>query len=201
MPCRPGRGKQQASAGSAAYKGNMARHVLLLSLLIVFAGCTRAQPHRLEPYTSATHGFTMSRPSGWQQTNTDEGRRLWFLAGPLAPGQTPETAATEFIVVMTQETAGPVPEPEVRRLAMSLLPMHGVSGFQRTPAGTDQTVWYRFELTGSTRGTEWASLGLLITGPARLHYVVCAGPLPTWRDRQKTCDEVLRTFTPGDLTR
>ena len=102
--------------------GNMARRILLLSALIVLAGCTRAQPQRLEPYTSAAHGFTMSRPSGWQQAVTDEGRRLWFLAGPLAPGETPETAATEFVVVMTQQMAGPVPEPEVRRLAMSLLP-------------------------------------------------------------------------------
>jgi hypothetical protein len=179
----------------------MARCILLLVAIILLTGCGRAQPQTLHPYTSAAHGFTMSRPSGWQQMNTDEGRRLWFLANPLAPGETPETAATEFVVVMTQKTAGPVPEPEVRRLAMSLLPMHGVSGFQRAPASTDQIVWYRFELTGSTRGTEWASLGLLITGPTRLHYVVCAGPLPTWRDRQKMCDEVLRTFTPGDLIR
>jgi hypothetical protein len=102
---------------------------------------------------------------------------------------------------MTQQMPGPLPEPDVRRMAMTLLPMHGVSGFLRTPASTDRLVWYRFELTGSTGGAEWASLGLLITGPARLHYVVCASPLPTWRDRQKVCDEVLKTFSPGDLSR
>ena len=102
---------------------------------------------------------------------------------------------------MTRPEAGPLPESEVRRLAMTMLPMHGVSGFQRSPAGSDTIAWYRFELTGSTRGAEWASLGLLVTGPKRMLYLVCAGPLATWRERQKICEDALRSFTPGDLTK
>jgi hypothetical protein len=177
----------------------MARRLLALGLLLFVAGCARARPQALEPYTSALYGFTVAKPSHWTRMDTAEGRHAWFLPAPLAVGETPETSATEFIVVMTQDTAGPLPEFEIRRLALSLLPMHGVSGFQRTPASTDQVVWYRFELTGSTGGTEWASLGLLVSGPKRLQYLVCAGPLPTWRDRQKTCDEVLKSFRPGNL--
>ena len=107
----------------------------------------------------------------------------------------------EFIVVMTRADPGPLPEHEVRRLAMTLLPMHGVSGFQRTEASTELVVSYRFELTGSTRGREWASVGVLITGPQRLHYLVCAAPLAEWRTRQRLCDQVLRSFKPGDLSK
>ncbi len=161
-------------------------------------GCGR--PPALEPYTSQAYGFTILRPSSWQYAESEAGRRVWFLPAALPTGATPETGATEFIVVMSREDPGPLPESDVRRLAMSLLLMHGVSGFQRTPASTDTIVWYRFELTGSTRSSEWASLGLLVTGPKRLHYVVCAGPLPTWRERQKLCDEVLRSFKPGNLS-
>jgi hypothetical protein len=200
MPPERGRGKQ-APGGWAAYRGSMTRAILLLTALVLVAGCAREQPQTLEPFTSEAHGFTISRPAAWHRVETEEGRRVWFVPEPPAAGETPETSATEFLVIMTRDDPGPLSEMEVRRLAMSLLPMHGVSGFVRTPASTDQAAWYQFELTGSTRGTEWASLGLLITGPQRLHYVVCAGPLPTWRDRQKICDEVMRSFTPGDLTR
>jgi hypothetical protein len=161
-------------------------------------GCSRAAA--LKSYTSQAHGFTISRPPSWHLVESEAGRRVWFLSAPLPQGATPETGATEFIVVMSRAQPGPLPETEVRRLALSLLLIHGVSGFQQTSASTETIAWYRFELTGSTRGMEWASLGLLITGPHRLHYVVCAGPLPTWRDRQKLCDEVLRSFTPGDLS-
>ena len=161
-------------------------------------GCGR--PPALEPYTSQAYGFTISRPASWHDAESEAGRRVWFLPAVLPAGATPETVATEFIVVMSREDLGPLPENEVRRLAMSLLLMHGVSGFQRTAASTDTVAWYRFELTGSTRDSEWASLGLLVTGPKRLHYVVCAGPLSTWRERQKLCDEVLRSFKPGNLS-
>ncbi len=161
-------------------------------------GCGR--PPVLEPYTSQAYGFAISRPAAWRQAESEAGRRVWFLPAVLPAGVTPEMVATEFIVVMSREDLGPLPENEVRRLAMSLLLMHGVSGFVRTAASTDTVVWYRFELTGSTRGSEWASLGLLVTGPKRLHYVICAGPLPTWRERQKLCDEVLRSFKPGNLS-
>jgi hypothetical protein len=179
----------------------MGRFLLALATGAVTAGCWLPQRPALEAYTSERHGFTISRPAPWQHVESENGERIWFLPERQASGEAPEASATEFIVVMTIEVPGPLPEYEVRRLAMTLLPMHGVSGFQRTPASTDAVAWYAFELTGSTRGTEWASLGLLVTGPRRMHYVVCAGPLPVWRDRQKLCDEVVRSFRPGDLTR
>jgi hypothetical protein len=165
--------------------------------MIAVAGCNRAVA--LERYTSRTHGFAIAHPGSWHLVESEAGQRVWFLPTPPPEGATPEDSATEFIVVMTKTQAGPLPESEVRRLALSLLPMYGVSGFQRTEASTEAVAWYRFELTGSTQTTEWASLGLLVTGRKRFHYVVCAGPLPTWRERQKLCDEVLRSFTPGDL--
>ncbi|MDR7544597.1 MAG: hypothetical protein QN120_10180 [Armatimonadota bacterium] len=178
----------------------MTHRMLPVLVAVLAVGCGRAAPETLEPYVSEDHGFTVARPSGWHRAETDGGRRVWFLPRPPATGD-PETEATEFIVVMTLAQPGPLPEIEVRRLAMTLLPMHGVSGFVRTPASTDQVAWYRFELTGSTRGSEWASLGLLVSGPRRLHYVVCAGPLVTWREGQKRCDDVLKSFRPGDLSR
>jgi hypothetical protein len=178
----------------------MGRTIMLVLALILIAGCSRSRPQPLEPYSSGTHGFTVSRPASWQRVETEDGGRTWFVPALPPQGETPETQATEFIVVMTRDEPGPLAESDVRRLAMTLLPMHGVSGFQRTPASNEQTVWYRFELTGSTRGTEWASLGLLITGPRRLQYLVCAGPLETWRERQRLCDDVLKAFQPGDLT-
>lgn len=177
------------------------RRIVCILLAALAAGCAPSQSAALETYTSPEHGFSIARPARWSVTATDGGRRVWFLPAPLPPGATPETDATEFLVVMTQDVPGPLPETEVRRLAMSLLPMHGVSGFQQMPATTTVQAWYGFELTGSTRGIEWASAGLLVTGARRLHYVVCAAPLPVWRERQKTCDEALRSFRPGDLTR
>ena len=186
--------------------GAAQRRLVLAATTIIaaglVAGCGRAAPtDTLRVYRSERHGFALERPASWVLVETDDGRRVWFLPQPLPPGESPETTATEFTVVMTRVEPGPLPENDVRRLAMTLLPMHGVSGFQRTDASTAQVVWYRFELTGSTRGTEWASVGVLVTGPQRLHYVVCAAPLPQWRDRQKRCDRVLHSFTPGDLSK
>ncbi len=176
--------------------------MLAVLAVILAAGCGRAPGgESSQVYTSDRHGFAIERPASWQTVETDDARRVWFLPRALPQGDAPEVSATEFIVVMTRADAGPLPEYEVRRLAMNLLPMHGVSGFQRTDASTEQVVWYRFELTGSTRGREWASVGLLITGPQRLHYLICAAPLTEWRTRQRLCDSVLRSFKPGDLSK
>lgn len=189
-----------AGAGpSDGVVGGMARWIPAVCGLCLAAGCTRSAGLPLQPYVSAPHGFVVSRPTSWHLVETEEGQRIWFLPKPPPAGEVPEAQATEFIVVMTRTADGPLPEFEVRRLAMTLLPMHGVSGFQRTPESTERVAWYRFELTGSTRGREWASLGLLVTGPRRLHYAVCAAPLEAWRERQKLCEAVLRSFQPGDL--
>lgn len=175
--------------------------IATVAMAVVSVGCARPAAATLESYASDRHGFAISRPASWHRVETEDGLRVWFLPQTVPAGETPETQATDFIVVMSRADAGPLPEGEVRRLAMSLLPMHGVSGFQRTAESTDQVAWYRFELTGSTRGREWASVGLLVTGARRLHYVVCAAPLPDWRTKQKLCDDVLRSFRPGDLSR
>ncbi|MGQ0568471.1 MAG: hypothetical protein ACT4P5_02910 [Armatimonadota bacterium] len=177
----------------------MKRFLRCLCAALLVAACARTPRLSLETYTSSVHGFVISRPSSWPRVETDQGRRVWFRPAEGPADESPEAQATEFVVVMSQPADGPLPEGEVRRLAMTLLPMHGVSGFQRTPGSTEAEIWYRFELTGSTRGSEWASLGLLVTGRRRLHYVVCAAPLPSWRERQKLCDDVLRSFKPGDL--
>lgn len=175
--------------------------ILALAGMAGAAGCARRASETLEPYASERHGFAISRPSTWARVETEDGNRVWFLPQALPAGDTPEAAATEFVVVMTRQEAGPLSEGDVRRLAMSLLPMHGVSGFTRTADSTEQVVWHRFELTGSTRAREWASVGLLVTGPQRLYYTVCAAPLPEWATKQKRCDAVLRSFRPGDLSR
>jgi hypothetical protein len=169
--------------------------------MLLLSGCGRAQAPTVETYTSERFGYSLAAPTGWNREETDQGRRTWFLPRPLPEGQTPEGQATEFVVVMAEERPGPLTEGEIRRLAMTLLPMHGVSGFQRTDQTTDATAWYRFELTGSTAGTEWASMGFVVSGTKQLRYLVCAAPLPRWREQQKLCDQILRSFQPGDLTR
>lgn len=176
----------------------MAARTAAAVIAVVVAACSRPGT-ALAPYTHERLGFTILRPSSWPLVETQDGQRVWFLPAALPAGQTPEAAATDFVVVMSLDQPGPLQEGEVRRLAMSLLPMHGVSGFQRMATSTDEIVWYHFELTGSTGGREWASVGLLISGPQRLHYVVCAAPLADWRVRQKLCDDVLRSFKPGTL--
>ncbi|MDQ7858824.1 MAG: hypothetical protein QN174_05920 [Armatimonadota bacterium] len=177
------------------------RAAALLTAAFLTVACSRtpARAPALVPFASEAHGFRISHPGGWHRVESDDGRRVWFM--PTAPpaGESPETSATEFLVVMSRPDPGPLSEGQVRRLAMTLLPMHGVSGFQRTSEDGAAVAWYRFELTGSTRGIEWASLGLLVTGPRGLHYAVCAAPLALWRDRQRLCDEALRSFVPGDL--
>jgi hypothetical protein len=177
------------------------RRPWLLIVALVLGGCARSEPLTLTTYASERHGFSISAPGRWERTESDSGRRTWFVPRPIPQGQVPEGQATEFIVVMAEERPGPLSEPEIRRLAMTLLPMHGVSGFQRTDQSTEIAAWYRFELTGSTAGTEWASMGFLVSGPAQIRYLVCAAPLPRWREQQKLCDEVLRSFKPGDLSR
>jgi hypothetical protein len=176
--------------------------LLVAAAALAAAGCARSPGDpALVTYTSPRWGFTLLRPSRWSTLETDGGHRVWFLPRPLPEGETPDASATEFIQVLTRDDPGPLPEPEVRRLAMTLLPMHGVSGFQRTERSTERVAWYHFELTGSTRGREWASVGLLVTGPGRFHYLVCAAPLGEWRTRQRLCDRVVRSFAPGGLQR
>jgi len=184
---------------SSTPSGVRVRRFAAVAAALLVTACGRPGT-TLQPYTSERFGYVISTPSSWVRVDTQDGQRQWFLPAAPPAGELPEATASEFIVVMSLEQSGPLSEPDVRRLAMSLLPMHGVSGFQRTAATTAEVAWYHFELTGSTGGREWASVGVLASGARRLHYVVCAGPLADWRVRQKVCDEVLRSFKPGSLS-
>jgi len=181
--------------------GHARRVVVALIAVLAAAAAACGRPSAtLAPYTNERFGYVISTPSSYRRIDSQEGRRQWFLPAALPAGDVPEMRAADFIVVMSLDQPGPMPENDVRRMAMTLLPMHGVSGFQRMASSTSEIIWYHFELTGSTAGREWASVGLLITGPQRLHYVVCAAPLADWRQRQTLCDDVLRSFKPGPLT-
>jgi hypothetical protein len=111
-----------------------------------------------------------------------------------------EPQSPEFISVFTVPSAGPPSEAEIRRQVFTLLPIQGVSGFQQDPRTTADALWYRFELTGSSGSTEWALVGAAAAGRAKMQIAVCAKPLEKWRQGQKQCDEVVRSFVPGDLT-
>lgn len=112
-----------------------------------------------------------------------------------------EAQSAEFISVFTVPAeSSPPSEMEIRRRVFSLLPVYGVSGFQRDPRTTAEVLWYRFELTGSSGSTEWALVGAAASGAARMQLAVCAKPLDAWRHGQAQCDQVVRSFVPGDLT-
>mgnify|MGYP000073676610 CR=1 FL=1 len=157
-------------------------------------GCAR--PPTLVTFTSEAQRFAIAYPKGWEVIRSSEDLRVWFLP---AGGTTAPPEAAEFLLVFTELRPGPLSDDEARYLGLNLLPIHGVSGFRRFKE-EDGAVWHRFEVTGSSQGTEWASVGLLVTGRRALRYVVCAKPLDRWRVGQKQCDEILKTFRPGPLS-
>ncbi|MDR7426755.1 MAG: hypothetical protein QN175_04755 [Armatimonadota bacterium] len=157
------------------------------------AGCAR--PPALVTFTSARQQFAIAYPKGWDVHRSSEDLRVWFL--PAASAEPP--AAAEFLLVFTELRPGPLSDDEARYLGLNLLPIHGVSGFRRFKE-EEGTVWHRFEVTGTSSGAEWASVGLLVTGRRALRYVVCAKPLDRWREGQKQCDQILKTFRPGPLS-
>ena len=176
---------------------NPHRPVSLLALcLLALSGCT--QPPGAATFTSEAQGFTVSYPAGWQIVQAEKDERVWFLPPGAPQSDPPHLAASEFLLVFTVAQPGPLSDDEARRTGLRLLPIHGVSGFRRFRE--EQGVrWHRFEVTGTSQGSEWASVGLLVTGASTVRYVVCAKPLGRWRDGQKSCDEILTTFTPGRL--
>jgi hypothetical protein len=171
--------------------------VVLLAAAILAAGCRPAPsaPSFTEHRDQRT-GFTIRLPGGWRQAELPPG-------GPEARfvprGAEPESP--EFISVFTVPSAGPPAEAEIRRQVFTLLPIQGVSGFQQDPRTTAEALWYRFELTGSSGSTEWALVGAAAAGRAKMQIAVCAKPLERWRQGQKQCDEVVRSFVPGDLAK
>jgi len=164
--------------------------------LLALAGCAR--PQTFATFTSDAQGFAITYPSGWQIEQTERDERVWFLPPGAPQGETPHLTSSEFLLVFTVTQPGLLGDDEARRTGLRLLPIHGVSGFRRF-RDEGGVRWHRFEVTGTSGGSEWASVGLLVTGPSAFRYVVCAKSLERWRDGQKQCDEILTTFSPGRL--
>lgn len=173
----------------------------LPGILVVLLGATAlatacARPPAFATFASEKRKFSIAYPQGWEIVTVADDARVWFL--PSGTGGAPQSAA-EFLLVFTEIQPGPLSDDQARQEGLSLLPIHGVSGFRRFK-DAEGAIWHRFEVTGTSRGAEWASVGLLVTGRKAFHYVVCAKPLDRWRDGQKQCDEILKTFRPGALS-
>ncbi len=168
---------------------------LILCGAILAAGCRPAAPApSWNEYRDERTGFTIRVPKGWiRATPAPAPREVRFVP----PGENATSA--EFISVFTVPSTAPPSELEIRRLVFGLLPVYGVSGFQRDPRTTADVLWYRFELTGSAGSAEWALVGLAAAGQARMQVAVCAKPLDRWRQGQTQCDEVVRSFVSGNL--
>ncbi len=184
-------------SGEGDVKAAVARFIILVCLSAGVAGCAR--PPAYSTYTSEERKFSITYPQGWEIIRNAGDERVWFVPlGSVSEGETPHVATSEFLLVFTVTLPGPLTDDEARRVGLTLLSIHGVSGFRRfkEEAGA---VWHRFEVTGTSRRTEWASVGVLVTGRTALQYVVCAKSLDRWRQGQKQCDEILKTFRPGTL--
>lgn len=161
----------------------------IASVLLV-AACARP-PAPLTEFHDPEHGFTVRYPLGWASVRRAD--TVWFVP----PNRGPD--AGEFILVVTRPAEAQLDDAAIRRAVFEQLSIHGVSGFQQDARTTPRVRWYKFEVTGSSGGPEWASVGAVSAGDARYHLVVCAKPLAQWRDGQKQCDEVVKTFQPGPL--
>ncbi|HET6781100.1 MAG TPA: hypothetical protein VFH67_03285 [bacterium] len=150
----------------------------------------------MERQQDSRYGFTITRPSAW--VRVEEGQSAVRFVPPGHAERS--TSAPEFVLVQTSPSGGILNDGDIRRAVFSLLSVHGVSGFQQDARTSPQVLWYKFEVTGATEGTEWASVGLVASGPRRYQVAVCAKPLDRWRDGQKQCDEIIRSFQPGNLS-
>ena len=176
----------------------MNRALVLACIALAATACARTPaPPALAEYRDQGYGFVIQHPSGWHRASRGDGATLWVV--PPALAEHPEEAA-EFIAVFTEPLGGLPDDAEIRRVVFGLLPVHGVSGFRQDTRTTLDTLWYKFEVTGTSDGMEWASVGVVAAGSMRLHVAVCAKPLDRWRDGQKQCDEVIRSFQPGRLS-
>jgi len=165
-----------------------------LCLLALAAGCGRPPAGAaFVDYRDAQAGFSLRHPAGWQREPGSDSGEVRFR-----PPQG-EDGPAEFIAVFTVPSPGGGTEASIRRIVFMLLPIHGVSGFRQDARTTAEVLWFKFEVTGSTGGVEWASIGAAAAGTGRTQVAVCAKPLWRWRDGQRQCDEVIRSFQPGPL--
>lgn len=173
----------------------MIRALALLVPILLLAACSRpASAPSLIEYRDGARGFSIRHPAGWQRASGIADTEVRFV-----PPGSPEGSA-EFISVFIVTAPSGNTEPEIRRQVFALLPIHGVSGFQQDARTTADALWFRFEVTGTSGGTEWASVGVVAAGKARMQVAVCGKPLRQWRQGQRQCDEVVRSFRPGDLS-
>jgi hypothetical protein len=166
---------------------------IVFPLVLLLAACARA-PAPLTEFHDSEYGFTVRYPLGWAQVRRVEA--VWFVPPESAP-HIPD--AGEFILVVTRRATAKLDDTAIRQVVFELLSIHGVSGFQQDARTTPLVRWYKFEVTGSSGGLEWASVGAVSAGAAGYHIVVCAKPLAQWREGQKQCDEVVKTFQPGEI--
>jgi len=169
---------------------------MVILAVAVLGGCAPRAAAPLIERRDDHDGFTIRHPAGWIGFRKEQEGMLWLI--PPGTDRVPPDVA-EFILVVTRPSPGRLDDPAIRRAVFDVLPIHGVSGFQQDPRTTGRVLWYKFEVTGSSGGQEWASVGTVAAGQARYHVVVCAAPLARWRDEQTLCDQVVRTFQPGDL--
>ncbi|MGH2398415.1 MAG: hypothetical protein ACRDF6_01100 [bacterium] len=168
----------------------------VLAPALLLAACSRPPaPLTFTEYRDELRGFSISHPSEWQRAAGAADAEVRFA--PRAAGA--QAGGAEFISVFSVQSPSGNTESEIRRQVFALLPIHGVSGFQQDARTSAEVLWFRFEVTGSSAGTEWASVGAVAAGKARMQVAVCAKPLPQWRQGQRQCDEVIRSFRPGDL--
>ncbi len=169
----------------------------VIALLTITTACARAPSSGLIEYRDSERGFVVWYPAGWTRAGDLTGRVTRFVPPRFAG--TPE-AASEFILVLTMPSASRLDETGRRRAVFSLLPIHGVSAFQRDGRTNGTATWERFEVTGASGEVEWASLGLVAAADARYYLLVCAKPLAQWRTGQQQCQHVIATFQAGALT-
>jgi hypothetical protein len=167
----------------------------LFVLVIVVSACQQRASIRFEEVQDPRFGFTVKNPVGWVRVEESE-TLVRFV--PRADAER-STSSPEFVLVQTSPAEGILTDGDMRRAVFALLSVHGVSGFQQDARTSPDILWYKFEVTGATDGIEWASVGVVASGARRYHIAVCAKPLERWRDGQKQCDEVIRSFQPGDL--
>jgi hypothetical protein len=167
----------------------------LLIACLVFAACARG-PAPLVEYRNESIGVALRHPRGWAvlaSPNSD-----WVqIVPPQGSGSQPDPLRySEFVSIRRvgteQETAEQESEDQLRGVAFSHLPFHGVAKFQRE-GGPGDGARYRFEGTGTSAAGQWAAVGLLIVRSQQVVHIVCAKPIDRWREGQKECDDIVAT--------
>lgn len=175
-----GRGRGQAPRARGVY------YLLPIACLLLVA-CARVPV--LAEYRNESLGFTLRHPHGWSVLTSPDGEWVQIVPAQGAGTQPDALRYAEFVSIRAVPATQPG-EDDLRSIAFSHLPFHGVAKFQRHAAPGD-IARYRFEGTGTSAVGQWAAVGLLVVGEGRLLHIVCAKPIERWRDGQRKCDDVV----------